>query len=60
MHHATTPVGRAEAAVERGESRFLIELSVDDQTMRTVESIEAVGWHFESVDYVRSESTTTT
>ena len=60
MRHATTPVGRAEAARERGDSRFLIELAVDGRTMRTVEGIEAVGWHFESVDYVRSETATTT
>lgn len=51
-YHARTPVGRAEAANERGDSRFLIELSVDDHTMRTVESIEAIGWQFKSVDYV--------
>jgi hypothetical protein len=29
-------------------------------TTRTVEKIEAVGWRFVSVDYVRSETTTTT
>jgi hypothetical protein len=59
IYNATTPVGKAEAALERGESKFLIQLSVHDHTMRTVEEIEAVGWQFESVDYVRSERTTT-
>lgn len=60
MQHARTPIGRAEAAHDRGDSRFLIELPVDEMTMRTVEKIEAVGWQFVSVDYVRSETTTTT
>lgn len=61
MHYATTPVGKAETAHERGDSRFQIELSVDGYTMRTVGAIEAVGWHYEdAVDYGRDEVTTIT
>ena len=60
MYHSTTPIGKAEAALERGDSRFHIELSVDDRTMRTVEEIEAVGWRLQSVDYVSSETSTVT
>ena len=59
-YHARTPLGRAEAAHERGDSRFQIELTVDDHTMSTVEKIEAVGWRFESADYVSSETSTST
>lgn len=58
FHHSMTPVGRAEDALERGDSRFLIELQVDHETMRIVDAIEAVGWHYERADYQRVDERT--
>ena len=45
LHHATTPAGRAEAAFERGDSIFNIELDIDTYTSEVLARIERVGWH---------------
>ncbi|MGO4363424.1 hypothetical protein AB4Y83_22250 [Terrabacter sp. RAF57] len=53
-----TPIGHAEDALERGDSRFLIELQVDRETMQIVDAIEALGWDYERADYHRVEEKT--
>lgn len=58
--HAASPLGKAEAAHARGDDRFLVELPIDDHTMRTVAGIEAVGWDLQDVNYSTVENTTTT
>lgn len=45
LHHSTTPAGRAEAAFERGDSIFNIELNINNYTSETLARIERVGWH---------------
>jgi hypothetical protein len=47
--HATTPVGRAESAHERGDSIFQIELDNEAGTSRTISAIEKVGFRLEQV-----------
>lgn len=45
LHHSTTPRGKAEAAWERGDRVFQIELDMDSYASEALSRIEQVGWH---------------
>jgi hypothetical protein len=49
--YASSPVGRATAAHERGDSLFQISLPADEGSAPILSEIEAIGWHLEHVGY---------
>lgn len=46
-----SPIGRATAARERGDSLFQLAFTVDGDSAETLWKIEAVGWRLENAGY---------